>query len=258
MRELYATSSGRPNCVGQVLSSEINTNDAPVDYTVPRWLGLDNPLRLNGLSTAWQVHINVHALYVLAYICIYSIRITVYVQLQGTQVFTEVHDKDVNQNGSILYQLIDRWTLNKHPSAFTAGGANFSTPTVYAGDFGFGFLELSFRVECAQFYHGTFCEFMNECLSQSIYCNRGNCVDGEGFATCSCDPGYTGERCEVDIDECAAVNCSGKGVCVDGVNSFNCYCVSGFTGDVCNVEEQGTNVKNVTLYAQWHYTCIVI
>ncbi len=158
------------------------------------------------------------------------------IQLQGAQVYVEVTDMDIY--GGLYYQLVDRWRLNREPTVFTAG-ASFSTPTVYNGIFGFGFLELSFRVECAEFYYGTFCENLNECLSQSIHCNRGNCVDGEGFATCSCDPGYTGGRCEVDIDECAAVNCSGNGVCVDGVNSFSCYCASGFTGEVCNVKEQG-------------------
>ncbi len=98
---------------------------------------------------------------------------------------------------------------------------------------------MNVRIECAEFYDGTSCENFNQCLSQSVSCNHGYCVDGEGFATCSCDPGYTGERCEVDIDDCAAVNCSGNGVCVDGVNSFNCQCVSEFTGELCSVEEQG-------------------
>ncbi len=49
---------GTDSCVSDVLmslESEINLNDVSIDFTASRWLGLDNPLMLNGVSTAWQV-----------------------------------------------------------------------------------------------------------------------------------------------------------------------------------------------------------
>ena len=52
--------------------------------------------------------------------------------------------------------------------------------------------------------------------------------------TCSCDLGYTGQKCETNIDDCENRNCSGNGVCVDGVNSFSCECVSSFNREMCN------------------------
>ena len=45
--------------------------------------------------------------------------------------------------------------------------------------------------------------------------------------------GYTGDRCEVDINECEGVNCSSNGRCEDGVNSFACICEPGYTGERC-------------------------
>ncbi len=49
------TRSGTSTCIGDILMSETNFDDAPIDFTELRWLGLDNPVRLNGLTTAWQV-----------------------------------------------------------------------------------------------------------------------------------------------------------------------------------------------------------
>ncbi|EGD75074.1 notch-1 [Salpingoeca rosetta] len=67
--------------------------------------------------------------------------------------------------------------------------------------------------------------------------NGGDCVDipGEGFE-CMCPPGYDGQRCEINVDECAqqAEPC-GPGVCVDGINEYTCNCTgTGFRGDVCD------------------------
>ena len=36
---------------------------------------------------------------------------------------------------------------------------------------------------------------------------NGQCVDVINSFTCDCNPGYTGELCETDIDDCVGVNC---------------------------------------------------
>jgi len=33
-----------------------------------------------------------------------------------------------------------------------------------------------------------------------------------------------GERCEVDIDDCAGAECANNGTCVDGVAEYTCLC----------------------------------
>ena len=72
-------------------------------------------------------------------------------------------------------------------------------------------ITLSFRVVCAENYYGPDCSQF--------------CTDN-----CACDPGFTGEFCQTNIDE---YNC-GNGVCVDGINSFICNCNTGYTGTLCN------------------------
>ena len=55
---------------------------------------------------------------------------------------------------------------------------------------------------------------------------------------CICDPGFTGELCQTNVDDCVGVDCSGNGRCVDGVNNFTCECARGFSGPLCS--ESGT------------------
>ena len=49
------TDNGTSTCMSPVLTSTTNRNAAPIDFTQSRWLGLDNPLMLSGISTAWEV-----------------------------------------------------------------------------------------------------------------------------------------------------------------------------------------------------------
>lgn len=59
-------------------------------------------------------------------------------------------------------------------------------------------------------------------------------------AECLCQPGYAGDNCETDIDDCAEVPCKNGGVCTDKVNGFQCDCAgSGFMGRTCqeNIDE---------------------
>ena len=68
-------------------------------------------------------------------------------------------------------------------------------------------------------------------------CNQhGTCVDVTTSAnnfTCACNPGYSGNTCMTDINECASLPCQNAATCVDGVNSFSCICSSGFSGTLC-------------------------
>ena len=70
------------------------------------------------------------------------------------------------------------------------------------------------------------------------------CVDGVNSFECVCDPGFTGELCQTNIDDCVGVNCSGNGQCVDGVNSFTCECTTGFSGPQCSESGIMTRVSS--------------
>ena len=56
VKTLGDSADGTSSCMSEVLMTSVtNFNDAPIDFTGSTWLGLDNPLRLNGISIAWQV-----------------------------------------------------------------------------------------------------------------------------------------------------------------------------------------------------------
>ncbi len=44
------------------------------------------------------------------------------------------------------------------------------------------------------------------------------------------EPGFEGDVCEVNIDDCPGHQCQNEGKCVDGVDMYTCDCVPGFTG----------------------------
>ena len=128
--------------------------------------------------------------------------------------------------------------------------------TTYTGTFNNTQVELSFRVVCAKNYNGPNCtQFCNDsscpcdpgytgelCETNINDCagvncsEHGHCEDGVDPFSCQCDVGYTGEFCVTDINDCAGVNCSGHGQCVDGNNSFTCSCDIGYTGELCETD----------------------
>ena len=64
-----------------------------------------------------------------------------------------------------------------------------------------------------------------------------HCVDGVDVYVCTCDAGFAGRHCEVNVDECEGVNCSGNGRCRDGVDSYSCECDNGYSGAVCEITD---------------------
>ena len=52
--------------------------------------------------------------------------------------------------------------------------------------------------------------------------------------TCQCPPGFTGQMCEIDVDDCVSHPCH-HGRCIDRVNGFVCQCYPGYEGILCDV-----------------------
>ena len=124
-----------------------------------------------------------------------------------------------------------------------------TAPVTYIGPTGHSSITTSFAIVCAEYWYGEDCS--SWCPGENCKCdlpvpchddcvgvvcgeNR-HCVDGVNVYTCTCDQGFTGRQCDININECEGVNCSGNGSCIDGVGSFYCKCDSGYSGVLCEV-----------------------
>ncbi|KAK6170352.1 hypothetical protein SNE40_018764 [Patella caerulea] len=76
------------------------------------------------------------------------------------------------------------------------------------------------------------CIVVDQCLKNECI-NNATCNNYDRYYTCSCQPGFTGELCEINIDECISSPCVNGGSCIDGINSFTCKCPDEYDGDYC-------------------------
>ena len=66
-------------------------------------------------------------------------------------------------------------------------------------------------------------------------CVHGQCIDGIDGYICQCYPGYSGNYCNVDSNDCKNNPCGIHGLCMDEVNGYSCICQTGYTGLNCEV-----------------------
>ncbi|KAH3768765.1 hypothetical protein DPMN_169982 [Dreissena polymorpha] len=80
--------------------------------------------------------------------------------------------------------------------------------------------------------------YIDECQSGTSSCSdicintpgSFSCKCGNGFVLDS-----NGEKC-IDINDCKGVICENGGICIDNVGSYTCACMAGFTGQHCNLD----------------------
>ncbi|XP_005112951.2 protein crumbs [Aplysia californica] len=90
--------------------------------------------------------------------------------------------------------------------------------------------------EDGNFPFGRLCETTRSYCDGAEVCQHGGtCVPLLVGRRCECAPGYTGDNCEINIDECAPQPCDYNSTCIDGVNGYTCECVPGTTGFNCSV-----------------------
>ncbi|XP_071054317.1 protein jagged-1b isoform X3 [Onthophagus taurus] len=76
-------------------------------------------------------------------------------------------------------------------------------------------------------------------LSTTSVCGEhGHCVSTSGHGyRCSCEPGYTGQYCHENIDECYPNPCLNNGSCTDKVADYECDCRNGWKGKTCQLKD---------------------
>ncbi|KAF5914002.1 hypothetical protein HPG69_010160 [Diceros bicornis minor] len=90
----------------------------------------------------------------------------------------------------------------------------------------------SYRCSCPLGWSGTRCDInVDECFSNP--CIHGNCSDGVAAYRCRCEPGYSGVNCEVFIDNCQSHQCANGATCISDTNGYSCRCFGNFTGKFC-------------------------
>ncbi|KTF87440.1 hypothetical protein cypCar_00025640 [Cyprinus carpio] len=55
---------------------------------------------------------------------------------------------------------------------------------------------------------------------------------------CRCDPGWAGQNCDQNVNECSSNPCQNGGTCTDGINGYTCTCSSQWTGPQCQTPQQ--------------------
>lgn len=81
---------------------------------------------------------------------------------------------------------------------------------------------------------------VDDCASNPCH-NGATCIDGDGWHSCTCAPGFTGPVCKININECISTPCRNGGTCRDKIDDFECICPPGKSGALC----QGKIGRNV-------------
>lgn len=90
-----------------------------------------------------------------------------------------------------------------------------------------------FECRCVPGFLGELCETNVDDCELRPCANGGSCKDLVNDFECTCRPGFRGKFCNEDIDECLSEPCRNGGSCQSLVDDYYCKCPPGFTGKNC-------------------------
>ncbi|XP_071836879.1 uncharacterized protein [Apostichopus japonicus] len=87
--------------------------------------------------------------------------------------------------------------------------------------------------DCPPGYVGDFCQVnFDECASDPCQ-NGATCIDHVDYYTCDCASGWEAYDCQTETDECLSNPCQNGATCTDLLDGYNCTCINGFEGTHC-------------------------
>lgn len=69
-----------------------------------------------------------------------------------------------------------------------------------------------------------------------FFSSDGNCFYLGQIRVCRCRAGFSGQKCEININDCARNPCSNGGTCHDLINDYTCTCLPGYSGRNCDIK----------------------
>ncbi|XP_019624923.1 PREDICTED: fibropellin-1-like [Branchiostoma belcheri] len=98
----------------------------------------------------------------------------------------------------------------------------------------------AYTCHCQTGWTGVRCDIdIDECLTSPCQ-NNAPCINNPGGFECDCPAGYSGPICLDDINECDSSPCQNDGLCVDMIDTYTCTCTEEFTGGHCQTSTGGT------------------
>uniref|UniRef100_A0A452V8G1 Slit homolog 1 protein n=1 Tax=Ursus maritimus TaxID=29073 RepID=A0A452V8G1_URSMA len=93
----------------------------------------------------------------------------------------------------------------------------------------------NYSCRCPLQYTGRACEQLVDFCSPDLNpCqHEAQCVGTPDGPRCECAPGYAGDNCSENQDDCRDHRCQHGAQCVDEVNSYSCLCAEGYSGQFC-------------------------